>query len=100
MPELHEFLAIELRSDDELLSELRELGPENEVTRKGFDGSDVVIVLVTLATTTIAQTASIIKKAIDARKHISVKYKGVEIKGVSEKRLLELLSTARQNKDG
>jgi hypothetical protein len=84
-------LAIELLASDPLVAELEQIDSVQIVKKSGFDGSELVIVLAALAAGTIAQIASIIKKAIDQQKHISVKYKGVEIHGASEDKLIEIL---------
>jgi len=57
--------------------------------------SDVVLILIPLAATTLTAISNIIIAMIAARREITVKYKGVEITGLSEKNtknyLIELL---------
>ena len=62
------------------------------LNKKKFNGqTEILEVLIQLSTFSIPIIAGIIIKQITAKKHIDVKYKGLKIKGPSEKNTVKIL---------
>jgi hypothetical protein len=67
-------------------------GRIREIRSRSFDGAEPVISLIVLVTPILLREISkIVQKCIESRQHVRVFYKGVEIEGVSEAVLLQLL---------
>jgi hypothetical protein len=64
------------------------------VSSQGFDGAQTIELLITLTPPVAAFLAGIYAKRIAANRHISLKYKGIEVKGVSERTLLKIIERA------
>lgn len=77
---------------DEVASELRRRGGEVlVVSSRGFDGAALVDIVVTLTPSLAAVLAGIYASRVRANQHVSLKMKGIEVKGVSEATLLKIL---------
>ena len=66
------------------------------VSSQGFDGVHTVELLVTLTPPVAVFLAGLYAKRIAANRHISLKYKGIEVKGVSEATLLKIIKRANR----
>jgi hypothetical protein len=64
------------------------------VTSRGFDGGQTVELLVTITPPVAAFLAGLYAKRVTANRYISLKYKGIEVKGVSEATLLKIIERA------
>ena len=63
---------------------------------KHFDGlSYAVHLVIALSAVTIPAVAKVIVELIRAKQHVSVKFEGVEVKGISENNALEVLQRLR-----
>lgn len=58
-----------------------------------LEDAAVVQAIITLTTVTLPLVANIIIEHIKAKKEITIKFNGVEIKGISEKNIKEILSS-------
>jgi hypothetical protein len=85
------FLAVLVRHDSPFADDLAALTSEPAIKTKGFDGIDLLTILVPLATAIIPAVVKIVTKSIDAKRYIVVKHKGVEIRGISESKLTTIL---------
>jgi hypothetical protein len=78
---------------EEIASELRAVGGDPLVAPDaGFDGALAIDVLTVLTPTVAAMYA----KRQAAKRYVSVKFKGIEVKGVSEGTLLKLIDRVKQ----
>lgn len=60
--------------------------------KKNFNGqTEILEVLIVLSTSALPIIAKLIIERIRSRKHIEVKYKGLTIKGLSEKNTIDIL---------
>lgn len=66
--------------------------------RRGMDGATLFTAVLALAPAIVPAVVSIVKAQIEARKHVRVIVGGVEIRGVSEKTLMEILSKEQHKK--
>jgi hypothetical protein len=57
----------------------------------GFDGAHAIDILTILTPTVAATVAAMYAKRQAAKRYVSVKFKGVEVKGVSEGTLLKII---------
>jgi hypothetical protein len=64
------------------------------VNSQGFDGAHTIELVVTLTPPVAAFLAGLYAKRIAANRYISLKYKGIEVKGVSETTLLKIIERA------
>lgn len=67
------------------------------VSDQGFDGAHAVDLLISLTPAIVGVLAGLYAKRIGANRYISFKYKGLEVKGVSEKTLLSLYEKTKQD---
>jgi DNA-binding transcriptional ArsR family regulator len=94
-------IAVEL-SDKAALQELEKLseGADGFTSeRKGMDGMTLCTVVMTLSPLVINGIVKIYQSQQEAKRHVRIKIKGVEIQGVSEQKLLEILRAAEQEED-
>lgn len=64
-----------------------------------FQGEpETIQLLITLSTVIIPSIASVIVAYIRSKKHISIKYKGIEVKGISESTVIQILEELNQDK--
>ena len=93
-------IAIELlKNDEEILKELVGKYPDDcmLVTSKKFQGqAETIQVLVSLGAIAIPALANIIVQQIKSKKYVSVKYKGVELQGISEKNAVKILKQLKK----
>jgi hypothetical protein len=88
-------LLIELPADESEC--LEDLAREHHAAvtlarRKRFDGlPDFVQALVVLTPVTLPVVAKIVTEQIKSRRHISVKYKGVEVRGLADSTVISVL---------
>jgi putative effector of murein hydrolase len=62
------------------------------VTLRRFDGQpEILQVLVILTSVTIPAIAKIVIELIRSRKHVSLKVNGIEVKGISEENIFNIL---------
>lgn len=91
-------ICLEMSQDDAKLLEVFK-GNEDLILIsiiKRFDGvSDYIQALVTLTTISIPLVAKIIIEKIRSKKHISIKYGGIEIKGISEDNVFQVLENLK-----
>lgn len=66
--------------------------------RRGMDGATLFTTVLVLAPAIVPAVVSIVKAQIEARKHVRVIVGGVEIRGVSEKTLMEILKKEQHKK--
>jgi hypothetical protein len=64
------------------------------VNSQGFDGAHTIELVVTLTPPVAAFLAGLYAKRVAANRYISLKYKGIEVKGVSEATLLKIIDRA------
>lgn len=90
-----ETIVVELMVEDKkLVDELICKNSENIqlLNSRRFQGEpETIQLLITLSPVIIPSLASIIITFIRSKKHISIKYKGIEIKGVSEATIIQIL---------
>jgi hypothetical protein len=87
-----EVVAVVVHSDSPFASELTQLSPKQAVRTKGFDGVDLLTVLIPLSAAAIAAIVKIVTKSIEAKKYITIKHQGIEIRGISEDKLITVLN--------
>ena len=80
-------LAVLIRPDNPFADELVALAPTSVVKTNGFDGVDLLTVLLPMTASIVPAVVKIVTKSIEARQHVVVKYKGLEIRGISEGKL-------------
>lgn len=86
-------IAIEV-SEKSAADELEALGQEVgsfASERRGLDGQMLLTVIMTLAPMVITGIVAVVRARIAAQKHVRVIVDGMEIHGVSERALLEIL---------
>jgi hypothetical protein len=84
-------LAVLVRHDSPFAGDLAALSSAAPVRTKGFDGADILTILVPLAAAVIPAIVKIVTKSIEAKQYVVVKHKGVEIRGISEGKLTTVL---------
>ncbi|WP_133239591.1 hypothetical protein [Pararhodobacter aggregans] len=92
-------IAIEVteRDIDELRSEFNNRNIKVDVVRSnGFDASSIVTLIVELSPVTAGLVATLYGIRKRSEKHIKLKHRGIEIKGVSEAALLKILERAEK----
>lgn len=93
-------VAIEVLKEDEgILKDFADKHPKEceLIQSKKFQGqAETVQVLITISATVLPFVAKIIIEYIRAKKHVSLKYKGVEVKGISEKNIVEILEKLKE----
>jgi hypothetical protein len=92
-------LDIQIPKEDkeDVLSAFNTAGVDSQVMNsENFDGGGVLSFIIELTPQILPFLAGLYVARMNANKHISYKYKGVEVKGVSEKMLKELFES--QNK--
>jgi hypothetical protein len=94
-------VAIEVhRADEPLLEEIQnaEPGSFETISAHRFGGEiGVTAALVSLTATTIPVLAGIIKELIRSRKYVKLKVRGIEVAGVSEDTILEILERLKSD---
>ena len=94
-------IAVEVHQDDKLLlEEIRNAEPESfEIVSAHRFGGEIGLAaaLVSLTATTIPILASIVKELIRSRRYVRLKVRGVEISGVSEDKILEILNQLKSD---
>jgi hypothetical protein len=90
------------RDESELIAaELRAEGADLlPVSSEGFDGASTVNLIVALTPPVAAILAGLYTKRLAANRYISLKYKGIEVKGVSEATLLKIVERSVAIKKG
>ena len=62
-----------------------------------FQGDpEMIQLLIDLSKVTIPAVAGVVVAFINSKKHIVIKHKGIELKGISEKNALEILEKLRE----
>lgn len=90
-------IEVELNEVDGIKEELQAEGVSVEVVRSnGFDASSVATLVVELSPIVAGLVATIYGIRKKSEKHISLKYKGMEVKGVSEKTLIKLIEHSKE----
>lgn len=87
-------VVIELsKNDSELVHELSSLNiPFEKCEGKYFDADTLIVTfIITVLPTVITQTTNIITAAIQRNKDIKIKYRGVEMQGLSKEDIFEVL---------
>lgn len=70
------------------------------INARKFQGEpETIQLLITLSSIIIPSIATVIVNLIRAKKHISLKYKGVEVKGISEDTVVQILNELCKEKD-
>lgn len=88
-------IAIEI-GDQDLQQEIEALTPATVVRGKSLDGTaGMMILVISLAPAIIKQLAAIVTSALERNKHIRLVYDGIEVQGVSEDALLEIIEASR-----
>lgn len=64
------------------------------VKSQGFDGNHIVELIVTTTPPVAVFLAGLYAKRVAANRYVSLKYKGIEVKGVSEATLLKIIERA------
>jgi len=93
-------IAIEV-SDNQALSELQQLGEHADgftSERKGMDGITLATVVMTLVPAVIGGIVKIYQAQQQAKKYIRVSVNGIEIQGVNEDKIVEILQAAQVQK--
>jgi len=62
--------------------------------RQGMDGVALFTVILTLTPVLVGGIVKIVQAQIKAKKHVHVKVRGIEIRGVSEEALIRILKTS------
>jgi hypothetical protein len=89
-------ITVPLDDQDEVAGWLRDGGVVfHAVSSQGFDGSHTIDLLVNLTPALAAILAGVYAKQIHANRYISFKYKGIEVKGVSEEALIKIIERTR-----
>ena len=81
------------RDTIELQNEIKELTENGAVVirSKTFQGApETIRLLIELTPVVLASITTIVLTNIKAKKHISIKYKGVEVTGISEENVLKI----------
>ena len=82
------------REDSDAISQISEfIGDDSDFYEvSGFGGTEgVVAFIVTISSVTIGSISKILIESVRAKRHVKIKYKGVEISGVSEANLTGIL---------
>ena len=92
-----EILVERADSDSWLNALTRAEVPFESAQHRGVDGSDVVSLLIVLGPPAIAGIVAVARAQIQSRKFVKLKYRGMEVQGVSEdsvERILEKIASA------
>lgn len=88
-------IVLELFSKDKsLVDELINNHSEVQLlTSRKFQGEpETIQLLINLSPVIIPAVASVIKACIRSKKHVSLKYKGLEVKGISDSTVIDILT--------
>jgi hypothetical protein len=94
-------IAIEVPMDekDEIAEDFHQEGIDFlAISSQGFDGARTVELLVTITPAVATFLAGLYTKRVAANRYISLKYKGIEVKGVSETTLLKIIDRAAEKR--
>jgi hypothetical protein len=84
-------LAALVQNNSPFKDDLAALSSDPAIRTKGFDGVDILTILLPLSAAIIPAVVKIVTKSIEAKQYIVIKHKGVEIRGVSEEALTKVL---------
>ncbi len=92
-------IALELLPDEAetALEAVKAAGVDAQAFRSnGFDASSIVTLIIELSPNAIGLILAIYAVNKRAKKHVSLKFKGMEVSGVSEETLLKLIEKAKK----
>lgn len=90
-----------MQNDKNMVDELMANHPQDiqVLNSRRFQGEpETIQLLIELSSFIIPSIASVIVAYIHSKKHISIKYKGLEVKGISESTVIEVLEKLNDGK--
>jgi hypothetical protein len=90
-------IIIELEKSSESARSIEDCEGATVISSDRFDGDTLIQAIVTLGSISIPLVAKIIIENIRSKKHVVVKHKGIEIKGLDAENTIKILEELSEN---